>query len=345
MSAATPGIASVPGFFRLGAIVFGLLLAGAGSGAQNIPFLGLPLRCTPGTDCWISNHVDLDPTPQVRDYACGTMTYNGHNGTDFAIRDLAAMRAGIAVVAAAAGVVRAVRDGMPDVSIRDLEEEQVKNRECGNGVRIDHGGGWQTQYCHLRRGSVAVKPGQQVAAGQFLAMVGLSGQTEYPHLHLVVRSPDGVVDPFRGVDTKDGCGPGASPLWERAVLDLLRYSPRTIYNYGVAPKLPDPRAVREGSYRARRLGPDSEALVVWFEAFHVSAGDVFEIRIDTPDGTPPIEHRARLEKSQARIFRAFGRRRGPKLWPPGEYGVTITLAENMEAGSQPTTVRFSFEVR
>ena len=54
------------------------------------PALTLPLACAPNRDCWIANHVDLDPGPGVRDYACGDLTYDGHKGTDFAIRDRAA---------------------------------------------------------------------------------------------------------------------------------------------------------------------------------------------------------------------------------------------------------------
>ena len=36
-------------------------------------------------------------------------------------------------------------------------------------VVIDHGGGWETQSCHLARGSIRVKVGQAVAAGQPIA--------------------------------------------------------------------------------------------------------------------------------------------------------------------------------
>ena len=55
------------------------------------PALGLPIRCRPGEDCWLVNLVDVDPGPGRRDYACGKMTYDGHKGTDIAIRDLAVM--------------------------------------------------------------------------------------------------------------------------------------------------------------------------------------------------------------------------------------------------------------
>jgi len=77
------------------------------------------------------------------------------------------MARGEPVVASAGGVVAAARDGVDDISMRDAPVP--RGRECGNGVRIVHGGGWKTQYCHLRKGSVAVKN------GDMLGLVGLSG--------------------------------------------------------------------------------------------------------------------------------------------------------------------------
>src|SRR5262249_35663984 len=45
--------------------------------------LGLPIDCEVGRSCVIQNYVDHDPSPNARDYQCGTLTYDGHNGTDF----------------------------------------------------------------------------------------------------------------------------------------------------------------------------------------------------------------------------------------------------------------------
>ncbi len=204
-------------WFRPEARLAALALAIVAAGALAQPALQLPLRCQPGQDCWISNHVDLDPGRGARDYACGVLTYDGHNGTDLALRDLQAMREGVAVLAAAGGVVRAVRDGTADASVRETGDDKVRERECGNGLRIDHGDGWETQYCHLQRGSLRVRRGERVELGQTLGLVGLSGLTEYPHLHFTLRRHLGVLDPFRGSDAP-GCGVGGDPLGDAATL-------------------------------------------------------------------------------------------------------------------------------
>ena len=64
---------------------------------------------------------------------------------------------------------------------------------CGNYVRLDHGGGLVTLYCHLSR--VLVSPGQLVVAGDRIAEVGSSGNSTGPHLHFEVLSGGRLLDP------------------------------------------------------------------------------------------------------------------------------------------------------
>ena len=310
--------------------------------AQEAPRLRLPLDCVPGESCWIANHVDLDPGPGARDYACGGMTYDGHNGTDIALRDLRAVGEGVRVLAAAPGTVAAVRDGVPDADVRQRGLEAVAGKECGNGVRIEHSGGWQTQYCHLRRGSIAVRPGERVEPGTVLGAVGLSGKTEFPHLHLTVRHGGRVVDPVRGEGAAAGCGAGERPLWDRATLEAFADAPGALYNFGVAGTLPSEREARAGDLRSRALPADAPALAAWVEAFGVEPGDVLEITVAGPDGASVIAHRSAIDRRQARIFRAVARKRGAALWPPGEYQVRIALAR---AAGGTHSARFAAQVR
>jgi murein DD-endopeptidase MepM/ murein hydrolase activator NlpD len=314
------------------------------SRAEQRPRLRLPLECVPGASCWIANHVDLDPGSGTLDYACGRLTYDGHNGTDFAIRDLRAMADGVRVLAAAPGKVVAVRDGELDVSVRERGLEAVEGRQCGNGVRIAHEGGRETQYCHLRRASITVKPGSIVAAGDPIARVGLSGQTEYPHLHFVVRDGKRIVDPFAG-DTRPGeCGSRDS-LWDSATLAALPYAPGSVFNFGVAGTLPSMETARSGTLGERVVPADAPVLAVWVEVFGVRPGDALEIALDGPDGSPIVRHRSTIEKRQARIYRAVGRKRGAAPWSRGEYQVRISLARAEGKPHSASAVNFSALVR
>ena len=309
------------------------------------PVLILPLACAPNRDCWIANHVDLDPGPDSRDYACGALTYDGHKGTDFAIRDRQAMEDGVAVLAAAAGRVRAVRDGVTDVSARAAGRESIKNRECGNGVALEHGDGWETQYCHLRRGSLRVKAGEEVAAGQALGLVGLSGLTEYPHMHLSVRHEDKVVDPFRGEQKAMDCSSGSS-LWRADVAAELPYAPGAVYNAGFAPERPGVEGVRSGSYRtAGALSAGAPALVFFAEVFGVGAGDALELRITGPDGAALAQRRVPISERQARSFAYVGVRRSAAAWKPGVYRGEARLVRAGGSRSPAASLAASVEVR
>lgn len=80
----------------------------------------------------------------------------------------------------------------------------------GNHVIVDHGDGVFAAYAHLRRGSLHVRPGDRVGAGEPLGEVGNSGNTTEPHLHVQLmddRHPTGAAGvPFRwrGIEIRPG---------------------------------------------------------------------------------------------------------------------------------------------
>ena len=119
-------------------LIYGLLTPIASSLAQSKIKLGLPIDCVIGKDCWLVNLVDLDFSAGVKDYKCQADSYNGHKGIDISIRDLNIMQKGVAVLAAATGVVENIRDGMTDHGHDDARHETIKGRECGNGLVIKH---------------------------------------------------------------------------------------------------------------------------------------------------------------------------------------------------------------
>ncbi|AZS72717.1 peptidase M23 [Streptomyces lydicus] len=56
-------------------------------------------------------------------------------------------------------------------------------RIIGNHVILDLGGGTYALYAHVRRGSLTVRPGDRVRAGQQLGQCGNSGNSTEPHVH------------------------------------------------------------------------------------------------------------------------------------------------------------------
>lgn len=70
------------------------------------------------------------------------------------------------------------------MTIEGLRDFGGASAVIGNHVVVDHGRGVYSLVAHLRRGSVRVRAGQQVAAGDVLGEVGNSGNTSEPHLHV-----------------------------------------------------------------------------------------------------------------------------------------------------------------
>ena len=65
----------------------------------------------------------------------------------------------------------------------------------GYYVKIDHGNGMQTLYAHCMAGSLMVRVGDPVIAGQPIARVGSTGFATGPHLHFEVIMNGARVDP------------------------------------------------------------------------------------------------------------------------------------------------------
>ena len=297
---------------------------GAARAAPETPSLVLPMACQIGRTCEIQHYVDRDPGPGVRDYRCGRRTYEGHNGIDIRLLDMAAQRAGVDVLAAAPGRVARLRDGVADISIRAPGAPSVAGQECGNGVVIDHGDGWETQYCHLARGSIRVKAGDTVAAGQPLARVGLSGETEFPHMHFTVRHAGQVIDPFAPDMSKPASCAAQATLWTPGALGQMRYKSGAILNAGLAGEPVSMEKVEAGGV----AGPAAESpyVVAYARAIELEVGDQVEIALTGPGGaslasatTPPLDH----DKAQYISF--VGKKRPAAGWPHGVYTAEIRV--------------------
>jgi len=291
--------------------------------------LALPIVCRPEDRCSIQNYVDLKQGPGAQDFGCGVLTYDGHRGTDFQVRDLARMRVGVPVVAAAPGVVRSVRDAMPDTGKKAYDARGETDRALGNAVAVEHGNGWTTFYGHLRSGSVKVRPGDRVAAGQILGQVGFSGDTEFPHLHFEVRKQGAVIDPFTGGGSGSTCGQTSGSLWEAAARAQLPYTPTGTVCSGWSASAPNRSAVLEDCERPVVLSPSSLAIVAWMEFFGLQKGDEIHVTLSGPEGSVLAETTAVIAKDRAREFRYVGTKRPASGWIPGAYQARYTVTRNV----------------
>lgn len=288
--------------------------------------LAQPIDCVLGETCYIQQFFDHDTGPGVTDFTCGTLSYDGHDGTDFALPTLSDQARGVAVLAAADGVVTGVRDEMPDILQTGPDAPDVSDRECGNGVAIRHPDGWETQYCHMRLGSIIVEPGQTVTAGTVLGEVGLSGQTQFPHLHLSVRENGTEVDPFF---------PSEAVMCSHAVPDdtlwaaPVTYVPGGVTAAGFSAGVPDYEGIKAGTAN-EQLQTESPGLVLWGLMFGGRTGDKVTFDIEGPDGRTVHQDVQTLDRPQALLFRASGRRIPDGGWAPGLYQGRISLVRGRD---------------
>ncbi len=75
-----------------------------------------------------------------------------------------------------------------------------KDKTSGNKLHLNgeyNGHTFDIFMCHFQNGSIQVKNGQTVTAGQTLAKVGSTGHSKGPHLHIETKIDGRAVDPKR----------------------------------------------------------------------------------------------------------------------------------------------------
>lgn len=299
----------------------------ASAAADEAPRLSLPLICEPHKTCFIQSYIDIDSGPAVKDYACGSATYDQHSGIDFRVLSAAATAAGIPVVAAADGTVKGLRDGVRDVFMKEGAKDEIKGRECGNGVVLDHGGGWETQYCHMKSGSVRVGKGQTVKRGMQLGEVGFSGAVDFAHVHLAVRHDGKVVDPFlpdavNATCQRDAKGPG---LWEPQAAAAFPYRNGEIVSAGFAGAPPEYNQLEKDHTAFVPLSATGPALLVYGRFLNLLKGDMIRLVAKGPGGGIIEEVSKALDRDKATFVSYAGKKRGEASWPSGQYEGRVEL--------------------
>jgi murein DD-endopeptidase MepM/ murein hydrolase activator NlpD len=120
---------------------------------------------------------------------------------------------GIEVIAPADGKITFARNDVPDNKKPGEIDSNVFMKMSdpirafpGNNVIIDHGNGEFSFLAHLKMGSVRIKTGDTVKAGQVIGLLGNSGNSDGPHLHYhlmagpTVFKNDGLPSKFKNVD-------------------------------------------------------------------------------------------------------------------------------------------------
>lgn len=119
------------------------------------------------------------PTPTAKTISQRFGRY-GHKGLDITT----SRASGHVIVAAASGTV---------------EIAGSTGNSYGLQVLINHGNGIKTRYAHCLSGSIVVRPGQYVSAGQKIAKIGSTGNSTGPHLHFEVIVNGRFVNPLNYV--------------------------------------------------------------------------------------------------------------------------------------------------
>lgn len=173
------------------------------------PLFSWPVKKKEGTpyhEVWaISNYVDQNPEfpNKVLDYNCGSKTYDNtagynHMGVDiytwpFTWKMMDYDEA--VIVAAAPGQII-------DIGRNQFDRSCSFNNNVWNAVYIQHADGSVALYGHMKKNSPTTKSiGDMVERGEYLGIVGSSGNSTGPHLHFEVYSsinPDVLIDPFAG---------------------------------------------------------------------------------------------------------------------------------------------------
>jgi len=293
---------------------------------KDTPKFRLPIDCQFGKDCWIVNYPDATAgrAENGKDFTCGLRTYKKHKGTDFAIPDHRTMREGVAVLAPKSGVISSIRDGQKDGVFLKAGEKAIGRFACGNNVVIKHAKNWQSQLCHLREGSVSVKVGDRVNAGDPIGLVGMSGKTEFPHVHFSARYKGKHIDPFTNSRLGMGCGEKADSQWDPSVDP--GYKETVVYAVGFSDHLLDAQQVKDDVLQKASQPTVASKLIAWAAVYGVKPDMTVNLEVLNPKGTPVIKYKKSPEGPKAWLYVGVGRPK-PKSqdWLPGKYTLQATV--------------------
>ena len=190
----------------------------------------------PGGFHYISAYADHNSASGAsKDYSCGTRSRDNHAGTDFVLAPFpfyflasSSPTYQVEVIAVQPGQVVYTQTAFADNHCACINTD-------ANVVAVLHSDGSAALYGHFKKNSIVVSVGSTVARGQKLGIVGSSGCSTGPHLHLEVYSDWNVqgssIDPFLGP-----CNPNMTyQWWNKQPQDPKQPSILTIATMTVSP--------------------------------------------------------------------------------------------------------------
>jgi hypothetical protein len=241
----------------------------------------MPVDCEYGKDCWLVHTVNHGTSTAEADSYCRARTYGAHRGTDFGVKDMDDIRAGVDILAAQKGRILRTIDQYDDYADLEFNPNAVAYN-CGNEVFIDHGNGWQTQYCHLKKGSVKVRGGQRVEQGEVIAQMGSSGNSKSPHLHLNIFYKGQYVDPFTATVKGTKCNPFKNKtLWMSTDKYPAPYYTNAlqIFNWGATKGDLSMSMIKEGLNHKDIEIDEDDYVKIWLAGYFLQSGDLWQIDI------------------------------------------------------------------
>jgi murein DD-endopeptidase MepM/ murein hydrolase activator NlpD len=313
-------------FPLLGSVLFTPLLFAVPALAIE---LGLPAQCELGKTCFMQQYPDMDGGSGAADPLCGSQSYDGHKGTDLRILSLKDMEKGYPVIAVADGKVLRIRDGETDHLVETEEDRaRISGKECGNGLVMQLEDGYEVQYCHLKKGSLAVKPGTDVRKGDRLGDVGSSGLAQFPHVHITVSRNGETLDPLTGRKLSEGCTQTFqedASLFSSGIVEKLDLKKPDILASGLAGKPIDHQALVTDGPPPQVSSSDS-VFVAWAWFANLRKGNTIRLVLKDGQGNTLVDNTSKpLDRDKA-TFSAFAGKK--RTLSPGSYEVDISVMQD-----------------
>ena len=150
------------------------------------PFTRLPQDSYEGLTLKVDRYLDTIQSVPLGAPVRGTIT-SRFGGRIDPINGQQAFHSGVDIKNASGTKIMAPADGVVVANGYDNGH--------GNFITIDHGDRFQTSYLHLQQDFV--KPGDKVARGQVIGLMGNSGRSTGAHLHYEIKYRDKLIDPVK----------------------------------------------------------------------------------------------------------------------------------------------------